>query len=133
MREEKQTFYDLLIGIAGLSFLISLIGGIATKESIVFILGVCYGGVVATILAIHMFKTLEKTLDLGEKGAVNYARKMMAIRMGIMSVAVVIAMYLPNVFSLVGVVLGMLTLKISAYIQPFIHKGITSKLLYKGR
>ncbi|MSS62885.1 ATP synthase subunit I [Velocimicrobium porci] len=133
MREEKETFWDLLIGIVGLSFIICLIGGAATKGSGVFIAGVCYGGVVALILAIHMFKSLEKTLDLEEDGAIKHARKMTAIRMMIMILAVVIALYLSDWLNLVGVVLGILTLKISAYIQPFIHKGITSKLLYKGR
>lgn len=133
MREEKETFWDLLIGIVGLSFIICLIGGTATKGSGVFIAGVCYGGVVALILAIHMFKSLEKTLDLEEDGAIKHARKMTAIRMMIMILAVVIALYLSDWLNLVGVVFGILTLKISAYIQPFIHKGITSKLLYKGR
>ena len=133
MREAKETFWDLLIGITVLSFVICLIGGAVTKGSITFIAGVCYGGVVAILLTIHLFKSLDKTLDLGEDRAEKYARKMTAIRMGIMILAVVIALYLANWLNLVGVVFGILTLKISAYIQPFIHKGITSKLLYKGR
>lgn len=133
MREAKETFWDLLIGIAGLTILISVIGWAATKGSLLFVTGACYGGIIAILLAVHMFKTLEKTLDLGEAGAEKHARKMAAIRMGIMILAVIIALYLSNWMNLVGVVLGILTLKLSAYIQPVIHKRITSKLLYKGR
>lgn len=133
MREAKETFWDLLIGIAGLTLLICGIGWVATKGSLTFVTGIFYGGVVAIVLAVHMFKTLEKTLDLGEAGAEKHARKMTAVRMGIMIVAVIIAIYLSNWINLAGVIFGILTLKLSAYIQPIIHKRITSKLLYKGR
>jgi len=133
MREEKQTLFDLYFGIGLLSILIAVAGAFLVETKISFILGVAYGAVVAVILVSHMYQGLERTLCYDEEGAKKHAQKMAGIRMWIMLAAVVLAMYFGEYFQLAGVVLGILTLKMSAYIQPFIHRRITSKFYQKRR
>ena len=133
MREEKQTLCDLYFGIGLLSVFIAVIGGVILDSKLPFVLGVVYGSVVAVVLLTHMYRTLEKTLSYDEDGARKHAQKMVGIRMWIMLVAVVLAMYFGKYFHMAGVILGILTLKVSAYVQPFIHRRITNKIYKKRR
>lgn len=133
MREEQETLWDLYIGIGGLSILIAVIGALIVGNKLSFVLGVGYGAVVAVVLVTHMYHGIERTLCYDEDGAKKHAQKLAGIRMWIMLAAVVLAMYFSRYFHLGGVVLGILTLKLSAYIQPFVHRRITSKLYQKRR
>ena len=72
--------------------------------------GLWIGILTAAFAAFHMWRGLDRGLDLGEKGAVSYLSRQNIIR------------YLIIVF------LGIMGLKISAYMQPFTKK--ISKLLY---
>ncbi len=128
MKEEKQTLCDLYFGIGIISILVAIIGAIILDSKLSFVLGVIYGAVVAVILVTHMYHSLERTLAYDEDGARKHAQKMTGIRMWIMLAAVVLAMYFGEYFHMAGVVLGILTLKVSAYMQPFIHRRITSKI-----
>lgn len=133
MREEKQTLLDLYIGIGGLNLILAIVGAIIVENKLSYVLGVIYGGIVAVILVSHMYQGLEQLLDYDEDGAKKQAQKMAGIRMWIMLAAVAVAMYFSEYFQLTGVVLGILTLKVSAYMQPFVHRRITSKIYEKRR
>lgn len=133
MGEEKETLWDLYFGIVALSILIGAIGAAIAEEKLAFAMGVCYGGAVAAILVTHMYQSLGKTLDYDEEGARKHAQKMAGIRMWIMLAAVGIALYFGAYLHIAGVVLGILTLKASAYAQPVVHRRITSKIYKKGR
>ena len=133
MREEKQTLLDLYFGIGGLCLILAIIGAFIAENKLPYVLGVIYGGIVAVILVSHMYQGLEQLLDYDEDGARKQAQKMAGIRMWIMLAAVAVAMYFSEYFHLAGVVLGILTLKVSAYMQPFIHRRITSKIYEKRR
>ncbi len=128
MKEEKQTLCDLYFGIGIVGILVALVGAIILDSKFSFALGVIYGAVVAVILVTHMYHSLERTLEYDEEGARKHAQKMTGIRMWIMLAAVVLAMYFGEYFHMAGVILGILTLKVSAYMQPFIHRRITSKI-----
>lgn len=133
MREEKQTLLDLYVGIAGLSFILVVAGACIVENKLPFILGVLYGGIVAAVLVSHMYRGLWQILAYDENGAQKQAQKQVGIRMWIMLAAVAVAMYFNEYFQLIGVVLGILTLKVSAYMQPFVHRRITSKFYEKRR
>lgn len=133
MREEKMTFLELLIGIILFSALISVVGVILTEDKLAFFLGVVFGAAAAVVLCFHMYKTLEVTLDLDEEGAKKRARAMTGVRMLIMGATVFAALKLSGIFNIIGVILGILTLKFAAFFQPLLHKGITSKIFDKGR
>ncbi|MEG2512670.1 MAG: hypothetical protein RR906_04150 [Acetivibrio sp.] len=133
MKEAKETFWDLLIGIVFYTLLVSVAGAVLVDSKLTFVSGVVYGAVISGILAYHMFYSIERTLDFDPSGAEKYARKMFAIRTFIMIAAIVAAIFLPALFHIIGVILGMMALKMAAYLQPFIRSYITTKIYNKGR
>ena len=133
MREEQETLWDLYVGIVGIGILTAIIGALIVGDKLSFILGVIYGAVIAVVLVTHMYHGLQRTLYYDEDGAKKHAQKMTGIRMWIMLTAVMLAMYFSEHLHLAGVILGILTLKVSAYVQPFVHRRITSKFYQKRR
>lgn len=133
MREEQQTLWDLYIGIGVLGILAAVMGTLIVEDKLHFVLGVVYGMVIAVVLVTHMYYGLQKLLYYDEESASKQGQKMAAIRMWIMLTAVMLAMYFGEHLHLAGVILGILTLKVSAYVQPFVHRRITSKFYEKRR
>lgn len=132
MREEKRTFLELITGIVLFSALFCIIGVMLSKNRLAFFLGVVFGGAVACGLCFHMYKTLEVTLDMDPESAEKRARTMTGVRMLFMALAVLVGIEFSEIVSVIGVILGILTLKFSAFIQPLVHKG-TTKFFDKGR
>lgn len=130
-RKISETCKQLLVGIVAICAIIMIVGGIiaglTTGRWIQFILGTFLGGIIALILAIHMDQTLSNALDRDEDDATKYTRGMSAIRFLIMAAALVLALSFPSVFNIIGVLLGILALKFSAYAQPLTSKYISTK------
>lgn len=133
MKEINETLQELIIGILITASLL-LVGTFlfigVHKE---LIIGIIFGSSVAVGLAIHMYKTIHKTIELGPDDAIKYTRKVAITRMLVMIIAIVVAMTFTKLFNVIGVLLGMMGLKVSAYIQPMTKKYITNKIRKKGR
>lgn len=130
MGEAKETLIGLEIGI----------GIITVLTAVLFCLlhlgfpypsGVLVGGAVAAGLAYHMYRTLDEALDLGED-SVKFMRKKTILRILIMGLAVLAAIRYPKYLNLLGVGIGILSLKVSALLQPVIQTYIVSKIYRKG-
>lgn len=132
MKEAKETFYDLIVGIVIYTILACIIETIIVNNNLTFVLGTIYGAIISGFLAYHMFRSLNKTLDFDPSGAEKYARKMSALRMGIMTITIGVALFLSTIFNIIGVIIGMMALKLAAYLQPIIH-CYTTKIYNKGR
>lgn len=132
IKNNNDTLRDLLVGICIFTVAIALIGAMLLESRFSFVLGVFLGGVIAFFLAIHLNNTIGVALDSEPEQAKRYTTRMAFIRLLVMIGAVAVALIFPNVFHTVGVLLGVLTLKISAYCRPFINKYITNKI-GKGR
>ena len=72
-------------------------------------------------MAIHLKRSIEDSLDLGVDGAVKHARTAYATRTVVTLIVIGLVVYfkIGNPFT---VVLGIFPLKLSAYLQPLIHK-----------
>lgn len=133
MDEGKETFWELVIGIIIIMIVSCISGGIIADKKLSFILGNILGSVVAVILAGHMYKTISVAVELSSGDAEKYTRKKAMIRSMVMVLAVVIALSFPEIFNLIGVILGVLGLKFSAFLQPLTQKYIFTKIMNKGR
>lgn len=91
-----------------------------------FLVGIIY----SVIMIIHMARTVEAALDMGEQGALKHTRIAYAIRIVGMIVLFII-MLIVNIGNLFAMVFGLLSLKLSAYAQPITHK--VKEKLKKGR
>ena len=123
------TVKQLRIGILVIGGLMMIVGGIisyvSTGKCISFLLGMVLGCVISEVLVTHMAKTIENALLRDSDDATKYMRKMSIIRYLVMCATVLLALAFSNVFNIIGVLLGILALKFSAYAQP-----LTSKYIY---
>ena len=119
MDKGMQTLIRLIIGNLIYAAVVSVAGIFFVHNSVQFILGVFWSAIGASFVAIHMYCSLQKSLDMGSSDASKRESGQAVIRMMIMIMVVVIGLMLRQWLSPYGVILGMFALKVSAYIQPF--------------
>ncbi|MCI8408865.1 MAG: hypothetical protein HFJ09_06285 [Lachnospiraceae bacterium] len=126
MSKEKKTLTGLLVGIIVYIVLITIVGVILTNNKWQFVLGTIWSGLGAAAVTIHLYFSLQKSLDLDEDSAVKRERMQAMIRMVIMIVVIGSGLFFSQVFHPLGVVLGAFALKVSAYMQPLFHNYFSS-------
>lgn len=122
----NETLKELLIGIAVYGVAAEIICLIIGYDILHVSAGLWIGVLVAAGMVIHMDRALEDALDLGEQGALAHIRKTYLIRSIVVFVVLGAVVYfeIGNVFTVFA---GVMSLKLSAYMQPAVHKLITLK------
>ncbi len=131
-RKINPTMVELIIGILvyGVIGIVTFIGLHVAQvpverffdDSILqIILGFIFGIIFSIILIIHMTFSVENALEMGEQGALKHTRIMYIVRMVALVVvfAIMLLFGVGNVFSLL---FGLLSMKLSAYVQPITHR-----------
>ena len=131
MQEEKLTLYELLTGIV-ICLLLFMLGNLFPINRLPYTVGVLVGGIVAMVLVCHMHSSLQNATLHNEETAVKKIKKSVLIRNFIMLGALMAAIVMPQYVSVVGMMLGIISLKFSAFLQPLTHKFF-SKFINKGR
>ena len=124
MKEEKKTLVEMMVGLLVSTILVLVIGVVVVNDKLAYILGVLFGSVVACIVLLQMYHTLDKAVDMEEKRATRYMVLASIVRLAIMGAALAVGVLLPNLFNVVGILFGLLTLKLCAFIQPIVSKII---------
>ncbi len=112
---------DLLIGILLYGVVCEAVGLIFVKDRLFYSTGLLIGILCAMGMAVHMAWSLNRALDLGESGAVKKMQLHNLLRYGIV-VVVIFALWLSGIGNPVVAFLGIMGLKVAAYLQPFTHK-----------
>ena len=124
----SQTCKQLTVGVIVIDTIIMIIGGIIAGLTsgvwLQFVLGVLLGGSFSVVLARHMVSSIDNALDMEEERATKYLRNRTIIRYVLMLLVLVLTLTFPQVFNVIGVLLGILALKFSAYAQPLTSKYI---------
>ena len=131
MQEEKMTLYELLAGIV-LCLMVFLLGNIFVSNHLAYTLGLLLGGVIAGFMSMHMYNALQQAMLYDSETAAKKVQKGPMLRLLLMLAGLVAALLLPQWISIIGVALGVLSLKFSAYLQPLTHKFF-NKFINKGR
>ena len=131
MQETKQTLYELIAGII-LCLILFLIGNIFVSNRLAYTLGLLIGGIIAGFMSAHMYRALEQAMLYDEDTAAKKVQKGTILRYLFMLAGLVAALLLPEYISVIGVALGVLSLKFSAYLQPLTHK-VLQNFINKGR
>ncbi|MCM1496419.1 MAG: ATP synthase subunit I [Bacteroides sp.] len=132
MRRLDPTVRDLLTGTLLYGILTEGIGLIFLENRLRFTLGVLIGYVCVAAMVCHMYLTLEKGLDMNPDSAAKYVRRNSILRYVTLFAVLVAAMLIPQV-SVIAVIIMIYGMKISAFLQPQIHKYITSKIFKERR
>lgn len=119
--KKNNILVELLAGIISLGALIQVGMLIAFENYLYNAIGLWTGIGIACFMAIHLKRSIEDSLDMWEEDAVKHARTAYATRTAITLAVIGIVIYfkIGNPFT---VVLGIFPLKLSAYLQPLIHK-----------
>ena len=128
MHSEKkkidETLKELQIGIIAFEAVCFVIGCFFVKSVLHYGIGLLIGTGLALFSAWHMEKSISDNLTINagnEGGAMAYARKQSLIRYGIILVVFFLVCITEWGYPL-ATFLGIMGLKMGAYLQPFIHK-----------
>ena len=114
-----RTLLELWAGITATGFVGQVVVFLVERKAY-FTIGWWYGIVLSLFMAWHMWRSLDRGLDLGD-GAGQYLSKANIIRYVIVAAAY-IALALLDFGNPIAAFFGILMLKVAAYIQPFTHK-----------
>ena len=87
---------------------------------------------IAGVMSGHMYHALEQAMLYDKETAAKKVQKGTILRFLLMIAGLAAALIFPKWISVIGVALGVLSLKFSAYLQPLTHKVIQN-FLNKGR
>ena len=131
------TMIDLIVGIVfcgivgfalilGLYFLSVPVESFFDDSIWQIILGYFIGIIFSVATIIHMTSSVETAVEMGEHGALKHTRIMYVVRMAALIVVfeLMLILGIGNIFAML---FGLLSLKLSAYLQPITRK------LRKGR
>jgi hypothetical protein len=119
--KKNQTLLELLAGIIGLALIVQIIHLIIGKDWIYNSVGLWAGALIACFWAIHLSRSLEDSLELGEVAAKKRAISGYITRMVVSLIVLGVVIYF-KLGNFVDIIVGVFLLKISAYIQPITHK-----------
>lgn len=124
IKKINETLLELMMGIffCGVVFQVSLVW--VTDHKIAYSLGLWLGIVAAWLMAFNMWRTLDKAIDLGEAGAMKMLRVYAIIRYLAAVVFLGGTMLMSGYINPLAAFLGLISLKVAAYIQPITHKVI---------
>ena len=114
----KELFLEILIQ----GVIIQVIGFFLVKDRALFSLGLWIGIICSLAMAAHMEWALVTGMDMGE-GAKGHIIKHSVIRYAVVFIIFALLAYFLK-YAVVPCFLGIMTLKVAAYLQPFTHKII---------
>ncbi len=130
--KKNETLIELLIGIIFLTVIAQSVCACLIEETVYDVIGFWIGAAVAVFIAISLKQSLEKVLDLLPEDAERYygAEYVKRYFLVFVGVSVVTLFDLGNPFA---VFIGIMTLKISVYLQPKMHKLFLKFTEYKNK
>lgn len=126
MRNINKTVWELLLGILLSGMLMEILGVLLVKDKLYYSVGLLIGVVLAVFMTFSISSSVEQAVDRGEGGAKMKMISSYAIRTAIV-LAVIIITGVTRAGNMVGLILGIMTLKVAAYIQPYTHKFLTGR------
>ena len=120
MNKKNNILIELLAGIIFYGIVEQVVCLLVSKNYLYNSIGLWCGVAVACFMAIHMKRSIEDALDLGEEDGVKFMKRSYGTRMAVVAAAVIAVLVL-KIGNPIMLVIGILPLKFSAYTQPIIH------------
>lgn len=119
--KKNSTLIELLMGILVVGIVSQLLCLIFFTQHVYNAVGLWTGVAVAAGMAVHMQRSIEDGLDLMGDSGVKHMQKASVTRMLVACVVMAIVMYY-NWGNPLTLLLGVMALKLAAYLQPFMHR-----------
>lgn len=124
MRNINKTVWELLLGIFVTGIILEFAGVMLVKDKLYYTVGLAIGLTLAVFMTFSIYSSVEKAVDRGEDGAKAKMISSYAIRT-ILILAVMVMTGIWKLGDMIGLLLGIMTLKVAAYIQPVTHKFLS--------
>lgn len=121
LREINRTVLEMELGILELGILFQIGSVFFPGERLARAVSLLIGSLMAGFSVIHMFRTLDRALDLDEKTAGKAIYQGYLIRY-VAVVVIILGTILTNWLNPLLTFLGYVSLKFAAYLQPWNHK-----------
>lgn len=118
----KKVLKELLIGILLYGILLQLIPVWFLADKAAYSRALWPGIIMAALMALHMYRTLDRALDNGMGAQKSVVTNSMLRYMA--AVIVLAAVQYTGIGSPVVTFIGIMGLKAGAYMQPFVHKAV---------
>ena len=116
----NRALLELNMGIIFVGVVCQAVGIILTSNKIYYSMSLWFGVLLAVVTSYHMYRTLDKALDMGIEAS-KIVISSNVIRYFV--IVVIFAMIMiTQIMNPLIVFLGFITLKVAAYLQPFTHK-----------
>ncbi len=120
LRNVNRALLELCLGILFIGLVCQLVGMWFVQDKVLYATALWLGVVLAWITVVHMYRTLDRALDLGAD-ATRAVTKANLVRYGCIVVVFGIVLVTGTLNPLITF-MGLMSLKVAAYIQPFTHK-----------
>lgn len=123
---KNSTLIELLMGILVVGIVCQLLCLFFFRQYVYNAVGLWTGVAIASGMAVHMQRTIEDGLDMMADSGVKHMQKASASRMLVACALMAVVMYYDwgNPLTLL---LGVMALKLAAYMQPFMHRVLGKK------
>lgn len=123
VQRTNRTAIEMIAGIGVLTVLLTAVGLFLPEIRWRFILGTLMGCIYSVFMVSHMTISIEDSLDLMPDEASKHAGRAYGFRLILTIAVVILGLKLPFVH-FAGVFAGMMTLKVSVFIRPFVCRYI---------
>lgn len=124
MKESRRVLLELYIGIAAYVVVFMAIGAIFMRPIWLYELAIMVGGIAACLLVYHIYDCLDRALEMQTKSAKSFTTSKFFLRL-VVRAGLMIGAILIDWAAFVGVAIGLLSPKVSAYFNPQIRKILT--------
>lgn len=129
LKKANRTLLEMWTGILFVGIVCQLAGAFLAKDQILYAKSLWFGILLSIAGTVHMYRTLDRALDLDEKSASKVIFRGYMIRY-VLIVAVLSAIMVTGVLNPLIVFMAYMSLKVTALMQPLTHK-IYNKLLHE--
>ncbi len=130
-REINSTLIELILGNVIYGIIITIPTLIFMHNRVKMAALLWFGVLISVAMVVHMYTEIEKSLYMGEHGALKHTRVTTALRYVVVAGVLCLTAFFVKEDVIVTLV-GSMALKVSAYIQPFTHRFL-NKFYRKGR
>ena len=124
MREAKKILKEMIIGVFIWSLPVLVMLAFIAENKPAAVCGVLAGAFKAAGIIYHMYKHLDIALDMDPENARKHTLKSAFQRTFIMVAVLMVSMIWYSYVHPIGVVLGLMGVKMTAYMQPYVHRFI---------
>lgn len=124
LKEINPVLLELLAGLGIYGAAAGAAGMVTSGGSVYFLVGILTGLFLASCLVLNMYLTINTALDLDPESANKYMVRRTLVRK-FLTVLVAAAGIRIHTLTFSGIILGVLGIKIAAYLQPMIHSRIS--------